>query len=73
MVDFSAVGHAGIFALPKIMHFGIEFEVSSCVAIGLLFAINSLQAMGDVTATTMVEWTGKPRIRSCGAVFWDSG
>ena len=28
------------------MHFGIEFEVSSCVAIGLLFAINSLQAMG---------------------------
>lgn len=53
MVDFSAVGRAGIFALPKIMHFGIEFEVSSCVAIGLLFAINSLQAMGDVTATTM--------------------
>ena len=53
MVDFSAVGHAGIFALPKIMHFGIEFEVSSCVAIGLLFAINSLQAMGDVTATTI--------------------
>ena len=53
MVDFSAVGRAGIFALPKVMHFGIEFEVSSCVAIGLLFAINSLQAMGDVTATTM--------------------
>ena len=53
MVDFGAVGRAGIFALPKIMHFGIEFEVSSCVAIGLLFAINSLQAMGDVTATTM--------------------
>jgi len=53
MVDFSAVGRAGIFALPKIMHFGIEFEVSSCVAIGLLFAINSLQAMGDVTATTI--------------------
>lgn len=53
MVDFSSVGEAGVIALPKLMHFGIEFELSSCVAIGLLFAINSLQAMGDVTATTM--------------------
>lgn len=35
------------------MHFGINFEVSSCVAIGLLFAINSVQAIGDFTATTV--------------------
>lgn len=53
MVDFSSIGQAGIVQLPKLMHFGIEFEFSSCVAIGLLFAINSLQAVGDVSATTI--------------------
>lgn len=52
MVDFSAVAEAGIFQMPKLLYFGIEFEPSSCVAIGLLFAINSIQAIGDFTATT---------------------
>ena len=34
------------------MHFGVTFEPSSCVAIGVLFAINSIQAIGDFSATT---------------------
>ncbi|SCI61235.1 Xanthine permease XanQ [uncultured Eubacterium sp.] len=52
MVDFLAVVNASWFALPKPMHFGIKFEPSSCVAIGVLFAINSIQAIGDFSATT---------------------
>ena len=52
MVDFSAVSGASFFQLPKPVHFGIIFEPSSCVAIGILFAINSIQAIGDFTATT---------------------
>lgn len=52
MIDFSAVSHASLFQLPMPMHFGIKFEISSCVAIGLLFAINSIQAIGDFSATT---------------------
>ena len=52
MVDISAVVNSSFFELPRIMHFGIEFEPSSCIAIGLLFAINSIQAIGDFTATT---------------------
>ncbi len=47
MVDFSSVAQAAIFQLPKPMHFGIKFEPSSCVALGILFAINSVQAIGD--------------------------
>ena len=34
------------------MHFGIKFEPSSCVAIAVLFAISSIQAIGDFSATT---------------------
>ena len=47
MVSFADVGNAAWFSLPRFMHFGISFDVPSCVAMGLLFAINSIQAIGD--------------------------
>ena len=53
MVDFSAVGDAGLLYVPHPMHFGIHFNISASVAIGLLFAINSVQAIGDFSATTI--------------------
>lgn len=52
MVNFSNIAAASLFSIPKPLHFGIAFEPSSCIAIGLLFAINSVQAIGDFTATT---------------------
>lgn len=52
MVDISAVSSAAWFQLPKPLHFGLKFEPASCVAIGVLFAINSIQAIGDFSATT---------------------
>lgn len=52
MVDFSSLSTASWFHLPQLMHFGIEFEPSACIAIGLLFAINAIQAIGDFSATT---------------------
>ena len=52
LVDLSGVQSAGIFQLPQPLHFSISFEPSACVAIGLLFAINSIQAIGDFSATT---------------------
>ena len=52
LVDLSGVQSAGLFQLPQPMHFSINFEPSACVAIGLLFAINSIQAIGDFSATT---------------------
>ena len=53
MVSFSSVGEAAWFSLPQFMHFGVTFDPASCIAIGLLFAINSIQAIGDFTATTV--------------------
>ena len=52
MVDFASIGSAAAFQVPQPLHFGIMFEPSSCIAIGILFAINSIQAIGDFTATT---------------------
>ena len=61
MVDLSGVGQASMVQLPQFMHFGIEFEISSCVAIGILFAINSVQAIGDYSATTIGAMNRTPK------------
>ena len=53
MVSFADVGSATWFSLPRFLHFGVTFDAASCIAIGLLFAINSIQAIGDFTATTV--------------------
>mgnify|MGYP002562964251 CR=1 FL=1 len=52
MVDFSSVTGASLISIPQPLHFGIKFDPSACVAIGLLFAINAIQAIGDFSATT---------------------
>ncbi|MCH4166030.1 MAG: purine permease [Megasphaera sp.] len=52
MVDFSNVAGAGYFQLPGVLHFGMEFDPPACIALALLFVINSVQAIGDFSATT---------------------
>lgn len=52
MIDFSSIGNAALVQFPQPLHFGITFDPAACVAIGLLFAINAIQAIGDFTATT---------------------
>lgn len=52
MVSFDSVAAASWFQLPRFMHFGVHFEVSSCIALAILFAINAIQAIGDFSATT---------------------
>lgn len=78
MVNFSSVASASFFQLPQPLHFGMKFEPSSCVAIGVLFAINSIQAIGDFSATTTGgldrmptdgELTGGIVAYGCGNIF----
>ena len=52
MINFTSVANAGIFQAPKLLPFGIEFDPSAAIAIALLFAVNSVQAIGDFSATT---------------------
>ena len=53
MVDVSAIGNASVFSLPRVAPFGIRFEFSSTLAFSILFAINAVQAIGDMSATTI--------------------
>ncbi len=53
MVDFSAVGPAGFFQLAAPLHFGVKFEVSACISLAVVYVINAVQTIGDLSSTTM--------------------
>ena len=53
MVDISKVSNAAIVSLPHFMPFGVKFEFSAILSFIILFSINSIQAIGDLSATTI--------------------
>lgn len=52
MVDFTAFLNAGWFAVPMPLAFGMKFDVSAVIPLAILFLVNSIQAIGDFSATT---------------------
>lgn len=53
IVDLSAVGSAAWFALPKFMPFEIRFEPAAIVSLAIVYIVNSVQTIGDLSSTTM--------------------
>lgn len=50
MVDFSAFENVGIIALPKLIPFGVEFNVGAIVAFILIFLVSATETIGDTSA-----------------------
>lgn len=53
MVDFSSVADAGWFQIATPLHFGIKFEPAACISLGVVYLVNAVQTMGDLSSTTM--------------------
>jgi len=53
MVDFSAVAPAGWFQLAAPLHFGVKFEASACISLSVVYLINAVQTIGDLSSTTL--------------------
>ena len=53
MLDMSAVGTAGIVAFPQIVPFQIEFVPAACATIAIVFVVNCVQVIGELTSTTV--------------------
>ena len=53
MVDVSKVGAATWFKVATPLHFGIAFEPAVIVSFVILFVVNSIQAIGDLSSTTI--------------------
>ena len=53
MVDLSSVGNASWFSVPRPFHFGLEFPINAVISMSLIYIVNSVQAVGDLSATTI--------------------
>ncbi|MCQ5053019.1 xanthine permease XanP, partial [Bacteroides fragilis] len=55
-VDMSALNVEMLmsFNIPQPLKYGLDFNVSSFIAIGLVYMITAIEASGDVTANSMI-------------------
>ncbi|MDO5755591.1 MAG: nucleobase:cation symporter-2 family protein [Tissierellia bacterium] len=53
IVDISGVSEAGWFTYPRLMPFKLEFYGDAIATMVIMFIVNSVQAVGDLTSTTV--------------------
>ncbi len=53
MVNFTEFQSAAFFALPKPFYFGLEFHFDAIVMMILMYLVQAVQTVGDVSSTTM--------------------
>lgn len=58
MVDFSSVQSYGGFNLPFPFRYGLSFDISSIIALGIVYVITAIEAYGDITANSLI--SGEP-------------
>lgn len=58
MVDFGAVKSYGGFNYPNPFRYGLHFDLSSIIGLGLVYLITSIEAYGDITANSLI--SGQP-------------
>ena len=58
LVNFSTVNDFGGFNIPVPFRYGISFDISSIIALGLVYLITAIEAYGDITANSLI--SGEP-------------
>ena len=58
LVNFSTVNDFGGFNKPVPFRYGISFDISSIIALGLVYLITAIEAYGDITANSLI--SGEP-------------
>ena len=58
MVDFSSVQSYGGFNIPIPFRYGLSFDISSIIALALVYLITAIEAYGDITANSLI--SGEP-------------
>jgi xanthine permease len=53
MVNFAPVAQESWFQFVPVMHFGIKFDMSAIVLMVIIYIVNSVQAIGDFSTTTI--------------------
>lgn len=58
LVNFNAVQSYGGINYPNPFKYGLRFDLSSIIGIGLVYLITSIEAFGDITANSLI--SGEP-------------
>ncbi|GCD10185.1 uracil-xanthine permease family protein [Clostridium tagluense] len=53
MVSFDAIASAGLFQAPKPLHFGISFNTTAIISMAIMYVVNSVQAIGELSVITL--------------------
>ena len=53
MVQFDAVRQSSWFQVVGPMHFGVKFEISAIISMVIMYIVNSVQAIGDLSSLTI--------------------
>ncbi|MCU4974776.1 purine permease [Halobacteria archaeon AArc-m2/3/4] len=71
IVDFSAIGDVGWFAVPSPTRFGLEFEPIAIVMFAFLFLVSSMETVGDMSGVTAAEGRNPTDREFRGGLFTD--
>jgi xanthine permease XanP len=58
MVDFSNITNYGNLNIPIPFKYGVAFDLSAIISLGLVYLITAIEAYGDITANSMI--SGQP-------------
>ena len=58
MVDFASVQDYGGFNIPNPFKYGVKFDLSSIIGLGIVYLITAIEAYGDITANSLI--SGEP-------------
>lgn len=53
IVDFSGIGTAGWIEYPRPLIFGLSFPADAVITMCVMYVVNSIQAVGDISSTTI--------------------
>ncbi len=73
MLDFSSVGTAGVFALPKLMPYALEFHPEVCITLAVVYPMVAIQVIGDVSAACLGSIDRMPEERELSGAIVSQG
>ena len=73
MITFSSVGDAGWFHIVTPLHFGLEFVPSAIISMVIMYVVNAVQAIGDLSSTTLGGMDREPTDKELSGGIMASG
>ncbi|KXB83137.1 xanthine permease [Prevotella sp. DNF00663] len=58
MINFSEISSYNHFNIPIPFKYGLNFDISAIISLGLIYLITAIEAYGDITANSMI--SGEP-------------